>query len=46
MEAIHLGQDYEAAEYTRDRFIYDLDRLMVQDHPVTALWDPSDPLGQ
>jgi NADH-quinone oxidoreductase subunit I len=46
VEAIHLGQDYENAEYTRDRFIYDLDRLMAQDHPVTALWDPSDPLGQ
>jgi NADH-quinone oxidoreductase subunit I len=46
VEAIHLGQDYENSEYTRDRFIYDLDRLMAQDHPVTALWDPSDPLGQ
>lgn len=46
VEAIHLGQDYENAEYTRERFIYDLDRLMAQDHPVTALWDPSDPLGQ
>ena len=46
VEAIHLGQDYENAEYTRDSFIYDLDRLMAQDHPVTDLWDPADPLGQ
>ena len=44
--AIHVGQDYENAEYTRDRFIYDLDRLMHQDHEVTGLWDPSDPRGQ
>ena len=35
VEAIHVGQDYENAEYTRERFIYDLDRLMAQDHPVT-----------
>ena len=46
VEAIHLGQDYENAEYTRERFVYDLDRLMAQDHPVTVLWDPSDPLSQ
>ena len=25
-----------------DRFVYDLDRLMEQDHPTTLLWDPSD----
>jgi NADH-quinone oxidoreductase subunit I len=46
VEAIHVGQDYENSEYTRERFVYDLDRLMAQDHPVTDLWDPSDPLGQ
>jgi len=40
VEAIHVGQHYEAAEYTRERFIYDLDRLMAQEHPVTDLWDP------
>lgn len=43
VEAIHVGQHFENAEYTRERFVYDLDRLMSQDHPVTHLWDPSDP---
>jgi hypothetical protein len=37
---------FENAEYTRDRFVYDLDRLMAQEHSVTALWDPSDPLSE
>jgi NADH-quinone oxidoreductase subunit I len=46
VEAIHVGQDYENAEYTRERFIYDLDRLMAQDHPVSTLWDPEDVRGQ
>jgi NADH-quinone oxidoreductase subunit I len=46
VEAIHVGRHYENAEYTRSRFVYDLDRLMAQDHPVTDLWDPEDPLGQ
>ena len=46
VEAIHVGRHFENAEYTRERFVYDLDRLMAQDHPVTDLWDPSDPLGQ
>ena len=46
VEAIHVGQDFENAEYTRDRFVYDLDRLMAQDHPVTALWDPADPKSE
>jgi NADH-quinone oxidoreductase subunit I len=46
VEAIHVGQHFENAEYTRDRFVYDLDRLMDQDHPVTALWDPSDPRSE
>ena len=42
VEAIHVGRHFENAEYTRDRFVYDLDRLMEQDHPSTLLWDPSD----
>ena len=43
VEAIHVGLDYENAEYTRKRFVYDLDRLMQQDHPTALLWDPTDP---
>ncbi len=43
VEAIHLGRHFENAEYTRDRFVYDLDRLIQQDHASTLLWDPSDP---
>ena len=46
VEAIHVGQDYENAEYTRQNFVYDLERLMRQPHPSTALWDPSDPAGE
>jgi len=46
VEAIHVGQHFENAEYTRDRFVYDLDRLMDQDHPSTLLWDPNDPLSE
>ena len=46
VEAIHVGRDFENAEYTRDRFVYDLDRLMQQDHPSTLLWDPADPAGE
>ena len=46
VEAIHVGVHYENAEYTRDRFVYDLDRLMEQDHPTTLLWDPSDPRSE
>jgi NADH-quinone oxidoreductase subunit I len=42
VEAIHVGVHFENAEYTRDRFVYDLDRLMAQEHPSTLLWDPSD----
>ena len=42
----HVGQHFENAEYTRDRFVYDLDRLMEQDHPTTLLWDPSDPRSE
>lgn len=42
VEAIHVGVHFENAEYTRDRFVYDLDRLMEQDHATTLLWDPSD----
>ena len=46
VEAIHVGVDFENGEYTRDRFVYDLDRLMAQDHPSTLLWDPSDPRSE
>ena len=46
VEAIHVGRHFENAEYTRERFVYDLDRLMEQDHPTTLLWDPSDPAGE
>ncbi len=46
VEAIHVGQHYENGEYTRDNFVYDLDRLMSQKHPSTLLWDPSDPAGE
>jgi NADH-quinone oxidoreductase subunit I len=45
-EAIHVGRHFENSEYTRDRFVYDLDRLMEQDHPTTLLWDPSDPSSE
>ncbi|HEU4699718.1 MAG TPA: NADH-quinone oxidoreductase subunit I [Gemmatimonadales bacterium] len=45
-EAIHLGQHYENAEYTRGRFVYDLERLHSQTHPVSTLFDPSDPRGE
>ena len=41
-----MGNHYENAEYTRERFVYDLDRLMSQTHPSTLLWDPSDPAGE
>ena len=43
VEAIHVGQHFENAEYERDRFVYDLERLMDQSHESTLLWDPSDP---
>ena len=46
VEAIHVGMDFENAEYTRERFVYDLDRLMHQDHPTTLLWDPEDPRSE
>ena len=45
-EAIHVGVHYENSEYTRDRFVYDLERLMAQTHPVSTLWDPADPQGR
>jgi NADH-quinone oxidoreductase subunit I len=45
-EAIHVGQHYENAETSRDRFVYDLQRLMDQRHEVSTLWDPADPKGQ
>jgi NADH-quinone oxidoreductase subunit I len=45
-EAIHVGVHYENAEYSRGRFVYDLERLSSQTHPVSTLWDPADPLGE
>jgi NADH-quinone oxidoreductase subunit I len=45
-EAIHVGVHYENAEYSRAHFVYDLERLMRQSHPVSSLWDPADPKGQ
>jgi len=45
-EAIHVGVHYENAEYSRDRFVYDLERLCAQTHAVSTLWDPSDPKGE
>ncbi len=32
-EAIHVGRHYENAEYSRDGFVYDLERLMRADAP-------------
>ena len=32
-EAIHVGVHYENSEYSRDRFVYDLERLCVADPP-------------
>ena len=46
VEAIHVGAHYENAEYSRNHFVYDLDRLMRQTHPSTLLWDPADPAGE
>ena len=45
-EAIHVGDHYDNAEYERERFVYDLERLCAQTHPVSTLWDPSDPKGE
>src|SRR5512140_156581 len=45
-EAIHVGQHYENSEYTRGRFVYDLERLSAQTHAVSTLWDPTDPRGE
>ncbi len=28
------------------RFVYDLERLSSQTHPVSTLWDPTDPKGE
>lgn len=46
VEAIHLGVHYENAEYSRERWVYDLERLCEQEHEVTALWDPADPASE
>jgi NADH-quinone oxidoreductase subunit I len=45
-EAIHVGQHYENSEYSRGRFVYDLERLHSQTHAVSTLWDPTDPAGE
>jgi NADH-quinone oxidoreductase subunit I len=45
-EAIHVGRHYENSEYSRQGFVYDLERLMAQTHPVSELWDPADPKGE
>ena len=45
-EAIHVGVHFENAEYSRDRFVYDHQRLTAQTHPVSTLWDPADPKGE
>jgi len=45
-EAIHVGRHYENSEYSRDGFVYDLQRLMDQTHPVCEMWDPEDPKGE
>ncbi|GAC1647879.1 MAG: NADH-quinone oxidoreductase subunit NuoI [Gemmatimonadaceae bacterium] len=45
-EAIHVGRHYENAEYSRDGFVYDLERLTAQTHPVCEMWDPADPTGE
>lgn len=45
-EAIHLGRHYENGEFSRASFVYDLERLTAQTHPVTELWDPSDPSSE
>ena len=46
VEAIHLGVHYENAEYSRERWVYDLERLTELEHPYTALWDPADPASE
>ena len=40
------GVHYENSEYSRDRFVYDLERLIVPDPPGVELWDPADPQGR
>ena len=45
-EAIHVGVHFENSEYSRGRFVYDLERLSSQTHPVSTLWDPTDPKGE
>jgi NADH-quinone oxidoreductase subunit I len=45
-EAIHVGVHFENSEYSRDRFVYDLERLSSQTHSVSTLWDPTDPKGE
>ena len=40
------GRHYENSEYSREGFVYDLERLMAQTHPVCEMWDPADPKGE
>ncbi len=42
-EAIHVGRHYENSEYSRDGFVYDLERLMAQTHPVCGAVGPRRP---
>jgi hypothetical protein len=41
-----MGRHYENSEYSRDKFVYDLARLMEQKHAVCGMWDPADPRGE
>ena len=43
--ALHVIENF-VAEYSRGRFVYDLERLSSQTHPVSTLWDPSDSKGE
>src|SRR6266849_2069280 len=37
---------FEIDEYSREGFVYDLERLTAQTHPVCEMWDPDDPKGE
>ncbi len=45
-EAIHVGRHYENSEYSRDGFVYDLERLMAQTHPVSRAVGSRRPEGR
>jgi len=40
------GRALRERRVRRGRFVYDLERLCSQTHPVSTLWDPSDPKGE